>query len=758
MKKFTNFIVKYRWVVLVVTFMLTIFFGFQLKSLKVDSNIVDSLPKNDSVVKTFKEVGKQFGGNEMGMIILKDKNILKPEALSDIREITDTLSEMKGVASVTSLTNIMNINVKGDNFQVSKLINNDNWPDNQERADSLKKEILANKMVAGNLISRDGSSTLIIFTFQDGANILKVSQTIKNKMGRLHLHEKYYFAGSSFMTNDVSDVISKDLVTLIPISFLLIALILFLSFHSLRGVVLPLLTAGFAIIWAMGIFSMLGFKLSMVSNNVPIIILAVGSAYVIHVLNRVNQCKEKDSKKAIAKALSLITVPVILAALTTMVGFLSFIFGSYLTMIRDFGLLAALGTFLSALLALIFVPAVLAVWPEKAKGKVLITFEIKGSVITRYILMPLYKMVRKYRYAVLLVWVILFAVSIAGIFMIKRNVRVSGYFKKNNPATIVERIINEKFGGTNPVFAVFKGNMQEPAVLKAMFQMETFLKSNPNITGTQSIADIVAQLNHDMGGKDNIPDNKRMIEQLWFLIDQQGSISRLVTNNLDEGIIIAKFNEQDGNNMKAFKKSIQNYISKHTSKSYSIQVTGMPFINAELDKSLVRSQLASVAIAIILIIGIVSLMVSSFIKGLFGSLPILATLAILFGIMGLTGIPLNIATVLVASIAMGIGIDYSIHFISHFNHSKKRYQEILPAIQETFLVSGKAIIINFISVSAGFLVLMFSELVPMIYFGFLIAFSMFGSALGTLTLLPSIMLIGNKKFVNHNKTIKNNEN
>ena len=736
-----------------VILLLTIFFGFQLKSLKVDSNLVDSLPKNDSVVKTFKEVGKQFGGNEMGMVILKDENILQSKILNDIRNITDSLDKMKGIVSVTSLTNVMTIKVTDDDFQVNNLINNDNWPNDKNSTEKLKKEVLADKMVAGNLISKDGSATLIIFTFDPDADISKVSKAVIDKMQTLHLHEKYYFEGSSFITNYVADIISNDLIKLIPISFLLIAIILFLSFRSFRGVVLPLLTAGFAIIWALGIFSILGFKLSMVSNNVPIIILAVGTAYAIHILNSVNQSKVKNHKKAIAESLSVMTIPVILTALTTMVGFLSFIFGSFLSMIRDFGLLAALGTFFSAFLALTFVPAVLAIWPKKAKERVKDISGNKNSFLVRYMLNPLYKAVNQYRFTVLTVWVLLFAVSIMGIFMVKRSVAISGYFKKNHPASIAERIIDTKFGGSKPVFAVFKGDMQDPVVLKAMLQMEQFLKNSKHITSTQSIADVVAQLNKAMGGKEVIPDDKRMIQQIWFLIEQQKSIGQLVTDDLDQGVIIARFNDHGSNNINEFKQGLQNYLAIHNSKKYSVQVTGMPFINAELDKSLVRSQFVSITLAIILIIGIVSLMVSSFIRGLFASLPILATVAILFGFMGLTGIPLNIVTVLVASIAMGIGIDYSIHFISHYNHNLKQYQSVQTAIKETLLDSGKAIIVNFISVSAGFLVLTVSDLVPMIYFGVLIALSMFGSAMGTLTLLPSIIMIENKKIVTHDEKL-----
>jgi predicted RND superfamily exporter protein len=113
--------------------------------------------------------------------------------------------------------------------------------------------------------------------------------------------------------------------------------------------------------------------------------------------------------------------------------------------------------------------------------------------------------------------------------------------------------------------------------------------------------------------------------------------------------------------------------------------------------------------------------------------------------MGLTGIPLNIVTVLVASVAMGIGIDYSIHFISHFNHSIDKGLSINDSIHEAITVSGKAIFINFISVSAGFLVLVFSDLMPMVYFGLLIALSMLGSSMGALTLLPSILILTKRK-------------
>ncbi len=753
MNKLSDFIVKYKWAIIIITLLLTAFFGYELTKVRVDSNIINSLPADDPEVKLFREVGDEFGSNEIGMIIVESENVLMPNVLNDIQLITDSLSDIKGIISVTSLTNLQTVQVTNDDFEVGTLINSKNRPVNRRQADSLAKIIAGNEMVAGTVIAKDASACVVMFSFEDGSDIQQLSKTVMDKIDRLDIKEKFYFAGAPFMRQYVSNVVKHDMTVLIPISFLLISLMLFLSFRSLRGVFLPLLTAGLAIVWGMGLFSLLGYKLSMVSNNVPIIILAVGTAYAIHILNRVNHCKEKDYKLSIKKSLSLMMVPVSLTALTTMVGFLSFIFGAYLTMIRDFGLLAALGTFFSALLALSFVPALLAALPSK---KVMLmkkqSVDITPSLLTNKFLIPLSKYVIKKPGRVLTIWIIIFIVSIGGVFQIKRSVSVAGYFKKDHPVSRSEKILSEKFGGTKPVFVVFSGDVQSPEMLTAMMNFENYMKKSPLIGNTQSIADVIKNLNSVINGENKIPDDESTIGQFWFLLDQQESISHLVNSDMDRALIVLKFQDIGEHSTIKLSKYVQKYLDKHKENPYHIQITGMPFVNKKLSDNLLRSQIVSLALALVLVMAIVSLMLKSFIKGLYASLPIIVTIGIIYGMMGFTGIPLNIVTVLVASIAMGIGIDYSIHFFSYYNFSLNKGNNMKAAIQESVSVSGKAIIINFISVSVGFLALIFSNLVPMIYFGIIIALSMFGASMGALTLLPSILLIEHKK-----ETDSNNE-
>ena len=271
------------------------------------------------------------------------------------------------------------------------------------------------------------------------------------------------------------------------------------------------------------------------------------------------------------------------------------------------------------------------------------------------------------------------------------------------------------------------------------------MKQFPDITTAQSVADLIEEMNKVMGEGKKIPDEKAKIEQLWFLLDGQDIMPQLVSGNLDEGIIQSKFASVESKSMSDFVKYMDKFIKENSTDNCEIEVTGMPSVYEKLNNSLLQSQFSSLVLAIIMVLLIVGIMMRSFAQGLYATIPILSTIAILFGFMGFTGISLDIATVLVASIALGIGIDYSIHVITHYNHVFKETGDIKIALEDTIMNSGKAVVINVISVAAGFLVLLFSQIVPLQNFGALVALSMLGSGLGALTLLPVILILADRK-------------
>ena len=744
MEKLAKNIIRFRWIIIVSVIGLTLFLGYQIRNIKINSDILSTLPDDDPTGYLYKRIGSQYGGNDIGMIVLETDDIFKTEVLQHVKQITDSLKIAEGVSTVTSITNILDINSSEWGIEIGKLVDEYNLPDSQAELDSLRDYTFSKDMYKGTIVSDDATATAILFTLLPGVDRQAIATNIKNVIEELKLTETVYYGGLPFMLNDITELLLTDMLWLIPLVFLVIASILVFSFRSFRGMLLPLLTAGITVIWTLGIMTLVGYEITIITNFMPVILLSLGSAYTIHVLNSINQNRDKDRKQALLKAMMYTLIPVVLAAATTAIGFVAFVFGAYLTMIREFGICSAIGILIALLLSVFFVPALISTLPVRRKNPDNRVAD-KDTAMNRVILKPLIKLLLKHPRNVLVVWSILLLISIGGIFLIRTSVNITEYFKKDNPTRIAEDVMQRKFGGSLPVFVEFEGDIQEPEVLKMMIRTETFMKQDPNITSAQSVADLVEEMNDAMGEGKKIPDEKAKIEQLWFLLDGQDIMQQLVSDDLDRGIIQSKFASIETEEIDAFTNKMNQFVRENSTDQYKINFTGIPPLYVKLNDSMVKSQYSSLFIAIIMVLFVIAMIMRSFSNGVYAIIPIIATIVLLLGFMGYTGTSLDIATVLVGSIALGIGIDYSIHIITGFNTHINNHGNIENAIETTILTKGKAVIINVASVAAGFLVLLFAQLLPIVNFGLLIAISMIGSGLGALTLLPALLLQTNRK-------------
>lgn len=744
MKNIVLNIIRFRWVIITLVFAITLVLGYQIKYLTINSDILSTLPDDDPTARLYKDIGDQFGGNDIGMIVLETDDVFKTEVLEHIKQVTDSLKITPGVSSVTSLTNILDIRSSDWGIEIGKLIDEYNMPDNKQALDSLRRYVFSKDMYKGAIVSEDGSATIILFTLLPDADMQSVAMGIKQTVENMHLPERLYYGGLPFMLNDVSALIMSDMLWLIPIVFVIIAGILLISFKSLSGMILPLLTAGITVIWTLGIMALTGYEITIISNIIPVILLAIASAYTIHVLNSIHLTHLDDSREALVNAMEKTMVPVTLAAITTGIGFISFVFGAYLTMIKDFGIISSYGIIIALVLSVFFIPSVIAVVSKDQNTKAQAE-KHRNNVLIHSVLQPLSSFLFKHPKTVLSVWVVVLAISIGGIFLIRTSVNITEYFKKDNPTRVSEDVLQQKFGGSLPVFVEFTGDMQDPDVLKTMIKTEHFMEEDKNIYSTNSVADLVEQMNDAMGEGVNIPDEKAKIEQLWFLLDGQEVMPQLVSDDLDRGIIQSKFASIETRAIDDFTNKMNNFIKENSSDKVKITFTGIPPLYVQLNNSLIKSQYSSLIIAIAMVLLIVAVIMRSFAKGVYATIPIIATILILLGFMGFAGISLDIATVLVGSIALGIGIDYSIHMISGINGYMGDYKNIDQAIEQTIITKGKAVIINVVSVAAGFIVLLFAQMLPIQNFGLLIAISMFGSGLGALTLLPVILILVNRR-------------
>ncbi len=746
MNKTAAFIIRFRKAILLICLLISIVFAYFMKNLEVDPDVFNYLPEDDQAANLFREIGNTYGGNYIAIVGLEAENVFSLEMLERLRGITDSLEVMEGIGSVTSLTNVIDIKGSDWGIEISTLIDPWELPETREELDSLRQYTLAQEMYRGTLVSDDASFTAIMVRIAEGTDKIAVAQDIQDCVEANKADLKTYYGGLPFTLLSLAKIIMGDLLLLAPLTALVIILVLFIGFRSWRGVLLPLLTVGLSTLWAMGLMGLLGIRLSIISDVIPVILLAVGSAYTIHVINRIRETPGETLQQRIRGALSYIITPVLMASITTIIGFISFIFGSYLTLISTFGLFTAIGIFFALLLSVTFAPAFLAVFPGRGKDAIFHIrksgkeSERKGFLAFTGIL------VQKHPGKILISWVLIIAAGISGIMIIERNVDMIDYFKKNDPTHIAEEMLRDKFGGSYPVYIEVKGDVQSPEVLTKMDDLAQYMKQHEAITHTQSVADLIKEMNDLMEEGESIPDEKAKIQQLWILLQGNTIMDQLVNYELDAGLVSGTFNSGDVKVMDSFVDDLQIYLDKNSSPACQMALTGLPSLYLKIDKSILNSQFQSLAYALILVVLVVSLLLRSISSGFYSIIPIIATLVVLFGFMGLSGIPLDIATVLVGSVSIGIGVDYSIHMISHLRHEMKLNGKIGEAINHALKVTGRSIIINVTAVSFGFMVLLFSNLVPLQRFGLLVTVTMITSAAAALTLLPAVMiLLKNKK-------------
>jgi uncharacterized protein len=651
-----------------------------------------------------------------------------------------------------------------------------------------------------------------------------------------------YISGSKAVSSVVGNLMMVDLSVLFPVVIGIIIIILFLSFRTLRGVVLPLVNVLMATVMAMGFMGWAGQPISMATMILPIILIAVGTAYAIHVLNRYYEelNSEEDKKKAIVSTLEHVAVPTVLAALTTMIGFASLAVSS-ISALRIYGLLAALGILFALILAVTFTPAILLLLKKPSRKVV----ETQNSSVISSLLESIGKIVSRKPYMVLIFCLVLIGIAASGIPRIMFESNTVESFKKNTEIRQASEYLNDNFTGitimTVIVQAKEEGAILDPEILAAMDGLQTDLETlrfkgkkmivpgqeeyesaGDLVGGTQSITTFIRGINKalhaDDPAWDKVPDivtpvpvttekyvyNDGKLDEIdsdyldlldtftegtdftltgnTILLDREdmqrkitlpeGTAVDLVPGRIYAGQLVFQYeNSGDPENIEAFidnprktarinifirtgSSTVSNqiesytreYIDTHFPDSVRADITGLSALNLTIMRLLTNTQISSVIASLLIILIMISLLSRSIVEGLFSIIPLSASLVINFGIMGLFGIPVDISTATIASIAIGIGIDYTLHFTERFK-LMAREMDLGSALQTTLKTTGRGIIYNASAVAGGFVALMFSQIKGNFYMGLLMAIIMVVASTFAIVLLPSVMIIIKPKFI-----------
>ena len=561
MRKFAELVLKYRVPIIIGTIIITVFMALQLGKLEINSDILEYLPQDDPSVVLFNEVGDKFGGNSLAMIALETDNVFNPETLKRVNTITQKFKEMSEISYVTSLTDVIDIKKMEDGLEVGKLVDEQNIPSEKNELEKIKNYTLSKEMYRGNIISDDGTIAIIIARLKKDVDKIAVGREMKEFVLSTKGNEKLYFAGIPFQMIFLTDVINSDVVKLLPVVLLLLIITLAISFRSKRGVILPLATVIISTTWGLGLMSLLGIKLTIASDGMPILLLAIGSAYGIHMVNKYLEDIRKGDNKidAIKDTISEVGVPIFLAGLTTSIGFLAFLV-SDLTIIKEFGIFTAIGVMFAYIVAITFLPALLSFMPAP---KIKVRKEsLKPTLMNRF-MTGLSGIILKRKLAILVIGFLIIAIGIFSIFKISREVNMVEYFKKDSEIRQAEDMMESKLGGSIPIQILVKGDLQEPAILKEMMKLEKYLKSLPDVHSPQSIADLICEMNDVMNDSYCIPQTREGVANLWFFLEGNEILPQLINSQNNEGLIQAKLGTVNTKKLNIVTDEIDRFISEN---------------------------------------------------------------------------------------------------------------------------------------------------------------------------------------------------
>nr|MBP8042202.1 MMPL family transporter [Bacteroidales bacterium] len=529
MNSFSKLVIKFRAPIIAVCLLITGLMAFFLKDIKINADITTYLPESDSVVARYNEIGRNYASNLMGIIIMEAQDeVFSVETIRHINELTVSAKQIQGVEYVVSLTNVLDIKKTDDGFEIGRLIDESQLPANHEECTKIKSYVLSKSLYKGHLVSSDSRYTVIICKFSPDFDKNKVSKDIKAMVASKNFPEKFYFEGLPYQLLSIMDFVKRDLLLLTPLIVLILSLILFVSFRSVRGVVVPVIGVGMGVIWSLGLMSVFNIRLSPISDAIPVVLFSVGCAYGIHVYNRFRMVVRTPENKLrqSAEALSRIGTAVLLSGITTVMGFLSFIFGAYLNIIFEFGVFAALGVLFILILSITFIPALLSYFPVEKIHKINSRYRIYNPLDT--FLTKLADVIISHPKKILVVSGIFLLVMAAGIPFLKNKIDILNYFRPHTDIRVSASIMNNEFGGSLPLMVRVRGDIQDPVTLIKMKKVKDFLEKQPEIRNASYVGDFLEEMNDCMGEGKCLPDTREKVANLLFLIEGDEMLKQMI--------------------------------------------------------------------------------------------------------------------------------------------------------------------------------------------------------------------------------------
>jgi predicted RND superfamily exporter protein len=759
MERIAHFIVHHARLLLFFIILLTAFFAYHARQIRIDSSLESILPPSDPEKQYYDEIRQLFGSDDVAVIAVIADTIYTPQTLQKIQRLTEAFKQIPEVKNVLSVTNAKDIvaDVLGEtpNLLIPEI------PATGEEAAKLKEKFANEPLYLKLLVSEDGRAAAINVSFLSSITDEEfLNRGIDDKIQEIVAREdtgpeKLYYTGLPHFKAAAAKAQRQDLEELLPIAFIMLLVVLALCLRSVRGVVLPALAVLMTLVWTLGIMVLAGSRLSLGTVALPPMLLVLSVAYSLHVVSEYYELARpgRTVNEVVLETLRSINMPVLMAALTTVLGFLS-LFVNQIVSIREMGVYSAAGIVIAFLLAIVFVPACLMLLRLPARDHD--TYAPGLSAALR----KLTDWVIGHRRAVMATSVVIALLCLIPIPSIHVGSNFLSFFRKSHPTSVATDAVNQFLGGSMAFYVVIDSNkpdiMKQGDTLRRIKELQNFIASQPGVDKTLSFADYCEAIDKGLqalppeDGEAAPPqpqekgslwdDQARLNDVLQMVFLNSSGVSGFVNHpTYSRSNILVRTSLTLPSDIAALIAKITAFAPEVLLPELTAHPTGNLILNTRTARNLITGQVQSLSLSIGVIFIIMSTMFLSFRVGVVAMIPNIFPILFFFGLMGISGAVLSLSTNMIASIVLGLAVDDTIHVMSRLSSTIRTTADQKEALLQSLCTVGKPTLYYSLLVFLGFLSFSLSTFVPIQQFGLLSAATVLAGVVAEMILMPALL-------------------
>jgi predicted RND superfamily exporter protein len=731
------YLLRWRWGVILLLVGVTSAALCGVARLRVDPSNDRLFPRQGKDSQVYQRFLTTFGSDEDILVVVHDaqQSLLSSEGLAAVRHLTHALEALPHVAAVHSLTTVPDMSrlrLTPFGIGVPRLVADEPLSGAQIEA------IRRNDQVVGTLVAPDlhtAGMAVVPDEAVSGSGTLREDWIVAVRATAAHHAvdgRQTYVAGTPIERSDVTHYIQRDQGRIIPLVLLVLAIVTYSIYRVKRFAVLSLACVLLSLTWTMGVVGFVGIPLNVITALLPAVILVVSVSGVIHLVNQF--IEEVDAGtgavEAIAEAVSQVGMACALTAWTTSLGFLSLPV-IQAPAIQEFGLFAALGVGLAFVATMTCAPIALLWMGSIAPARLR---HLKEGRL-EHGLSRLAWWVAQHRGQVFAVCGLILLVMVPGIWQITEGTDIVRALKQDAPLRVSSAFIDQHLTGVHSlellVQMASEGQSIPPAAIRQVLAFSHWLRAQPGVTAVLSPWEPLRGVPAELLADDN------QLTVLATLLPLGLPLAAWLDAPRNTVRISARVTAGDSERLLELAHRAMDEAAR---VALPVQVTGSNYLLAQMSHALVRNQLSSLLTAAVLIFGSIALTLRSWKMGLIAAIPNLLPTVMLFGLMGWCGIELSTATTMIASIALGLFVDDTIHLLAGYTRERKAGRTTLGAMEESLRRNGRAVIFTSLILALGFWTGLVGSFKPTLYFSFLMGLTLVFDLLADLLVTPSMVL------------------